>query len=85
MIGKKQIQRAVTTARNIAVQDKHKRTYLKRDESNPVYNTNTTTSQRIRAWFSNFTNTVLKGAGYSDKEIFGGDVEPPKAKKIIKK
>ena len=85
MIGNKQIQRAVTAARNIAVQDKHKRTYLKRDESNPVYNTNPTTAQRISSWFNDFKTMVLKGAGYSDKDIYGADVNPPKATKTIKK
>tara|TARA_R100001530_G_scaffold134620_1_gene109846 strand:- start:151 stop:408 length:258 start_codon:yes stop_codon:yes gene_type:complete len=60
MIGQNQITRAVTAARNIAVQEKHKRTHLKIDKDNPVYNTNPleTTSQRIKRWVSEFGTNV---------------------------
>lgn len=72
MIGNKQIQRAVTAARNIAVQDKHKRTYLKRDESLDVYKTQTkpkTTAQRILGWVGDYAKMVLMGGGMTSKVI----------------
>ena len=68
MIGNKQIQRAATAARNIAVQDKHKRTYLKRDESLDVYKTQTkpkTTSQKILGWVGNFAKMVVGYGTYN--------------------
>jgi len=73
MIGNKQIQRAATAARNIAVQDKHKRTYLQRDESNPVYNTQrkpSTTSQKILGWVGDYAKMVLTGSGGLSSKIW---------------
>jgi hypothetical protein len=73
MIGNKQIQRAATAARNIAVQDKHKRTYLQRDEGNPVYNTQrkpSTTSQKILGWVGDYAKMVLTGSGGLSSKIW---------------